>query len=133
MRGRQRIAFFCSEYIYTFLDKYGITPFNEVTSSDHRGLFLDLKLKTFLKTPTFPFLAIPSVPLNLQTPKVSSVTKKLRNYVTEHNIIKQAAVLPKELLNNNITHEDYNSINELNELLTKGMIKAEKMITKYGP
>ena len=76
MRGRQRIAFFCSEYIYTFLDKYGITPFNEVTSSDHRGLFLDLKLKAFLKTPTFPFLAIPSVPLNLQTPKVSSVTKK---------------------------------------------------------
>ena len=31
------------------MDKSGITPFNEITSFDHRGLFLDLRLKAFLK------------------------------------------------------------------------------------
>ena len=37
IRGRKRIKFLlCSEHIYTFIDKCGINPFNEIISSDHR-------------------------------------------------------------------------------------------------
>ena len=37
IRGRKRIDFLlCSEHIYTFIDKRSISPFNELTSSDHR-------------------------------------------------------------------------------------------------
>ena len=51
IRGRHRIDFLLStEYIFTFIDRSGITPFNEVTTSDHRGKFIDLCLKDFLKS-----------------------------------------------------------------------------------
>ena len=57
IRGRKRIEFLlCSEHIYTFIDKSGITPFNEITSFDHRGFFLDLRLKAFLKK---SYIALP--------------------------------------------------------------------------
>ena len=57
IRGRKHIEFLlCSEHIYTFIDKSGITPFNEIISSDHRGFFLDLRLKAFLKN---SYVALP--------------------------------------------------------------------------
>ena len=74
-----RIEFlFYFEYIFIFLDKYSISPFNEVISLDHRGLFLDLRLKYFLK-------------------------KNLHNYVEQNLIIEKTNELHKKLMNNNIT------------------------------
>ena len=50
IRGRKRIKFLlCSEHIYTFIDKSGINPFNEIISSDHRWFFIDFRLKFFPK------------------------------------------------------------------------------------
>ena len=50
IRGRHRINFLLStEYISTFIDRSGITPFNEVTTFDHRGKCIDLRLIDFLK------------------------------------------------------------------------------------
>ena len=38
LRGCHRIDFFlATKYISTFIDRSGITSFNEVTTSDHRG------------------------------------------------------------------------------------------------
>lgn len=39
---------------------------------------------------------------------------------------------PSEEILNNINRQDYNSINEFDEILTKCMIKVENMITNYG-
>ena len=50
IRERKRIYFLLySKHIYTFIDKSGITPFNELASSDHKGLLIDLRLQAFLK------------------------------------------------------------------------------------
>ena len=50
IRGRHRIDyFFCADYISSFIDRCGIASFNEVTSFDHRGVFIDLRLQDFLK------------------------------------------------------------------------------------
>ena len=47
--------------------------------------------------------------------------------------MEQAAELQKKLINNSITSTDHIIINKLDALLTKGMIKIERMIKKCGP
>ena len=48
--GRHRIDFFlATEYISTFIDRSGITSFDKVITSDHRGKFIDLRPRDFLK------------------------------------------------------------------------------------
>ena len=75
IRGRKRIDFlFYSKHIYTFIDKSGITPFNKITTSDHRGLFLDLRLKSFLKK---SYIALPD---HSSQPLQSSNTNNVINY-----------------------------------------------------
>ena len=50
LRGRHRIDFFlATKYISTFIDRSGITSFNEATTSDHCRKFVDLRLRDFLK------------------------------------------------------------------------------------
>ena len=50
IRGRHRIDyFFCIDQISSFIDRSVIPSFNEITSSDHRGIFLDLRLQDFPK------------------------------------------------------------------------------------
>ena len=71
IKGRKWIEFLlCSEYIYTFIDKNGITPFNEITSFDHRWLFIDLRFKKpSSKTHTLHYPIILHSLSNIPTPK----------------------------------------------------------------
>ena len=54
LRGRHRIDyFFYTDYTTSFIDISGITSFNEATSSNHQGIFIDLRLKEYSsRTPT---------------------------------------------------------------------------------
>ena len=98
IRWRKRIDFlFYSEHISTFIDKSDITPFNETTSSDHRGSFLDLRLQAFLK---HFYIALPdhsSQPLqSSNTNNVINYKRHLKNYVVTHRIIEQGTKLQKD-------------------------------------
>ena len=132
----QNTFLFCSEhiYIYIFIDKIGITPFNEITPSDHRGSFLDLRLKSFLKK---SYIALPdhsSRPLqSSNTNNVINYKRHLKYYVVNHRIIEHADELQKKLINNSITSTDRIINNKLDVLLTKGMIKAERVIKNTVP
>ena len=59
--------------------------------------------------------------------------RHLQHFVVNHQIIEQATEIQKKLVKQSITSKDHITINKLDALLTKGMIKAERMITKYGP
>ena len=135
IRGRKRIEFLlCSEHIYTFIDKSGITPFNEITTSDYRGFFLDLRLKAFLKNSYITLPDHSSRPLqSSNTKNVLNYKRHLQRFVVNHQILEQATKIQKKLVNKSITSKDHITINKLDALLTKGMIKAERMMTKYGP
>ena len=95
--GSKRIYFiFCSDYLSIFLDKYSITPFNEVISSDYRGLFLDLILTSFLKN---SYISLPDHTLHsLKSSNAQSMInykRHLRAYVDKYKIIEQATTLHK--------------------------------------
>ena len=48
--GISRIDYaFCTPHIEKFIIRCGITPFDLFTSSDHRGLYLDVHLLSYLK------------------------------------------------------------------------------------
>ena len=59
--------------------------------------------------------------------------RHLQRFVVNHQIIEQATEIKKKLVNKSITSKDHITINKLDALLIKGMIKAERMKTKYGP
>ena len=109
LRCSKRIDFnFCSKHISIFIDKSGITPFNEITSSDYRGLFLDLRVTSFLNN---SYIALPnhsSRPLkSSNTQSVINYKRNLRHYVVTHKITEQAADLQKQIINNNISSNDH--------------------------
>ena len=132
--GSKRIYFiFCSDYLSTFLDKYGITPFNEVISPDYRGLFLDLILTSFLKN---SYISLPDHTLHSlkssNTQSVINYKRHIRAYVDKYKMIEQATAIHKKIVKKYFSN-DYNNINKPDVLLTTGMIKAERMIKKYYP
>ena len=98
IRGRRRIeSLLCSEHIYTFIDKSGITSFNELTSFDHRGLFIDLRLQDFLKNSHIALTDHSSRPLqSSNTKNVIKYKRHLQDYVVTHPIIEQAIDLKKK-------------------------------------
>ena len=132
--GHKLIYFlFCSEYIITFLHKCGITSFNEVTSSDHRELFLELHLTSILKKSYIFLLDHTSRSLkSSNTKSVINYKKHLRTYVDRNIIIEQATELQNKIINSNISPNDHNDINKLDVPLTTGMINVKRMIKKHG-
>ena len=65
LRGHHRIDYyFCTQYISLFIGKSGITSFNEITTSDNRGIFLNIRRWDFLKTHILPSLTLPPARFN---------------------------------------------------------------------
>lgn len=49
-RDSQTIDFcFCTPHVEEFIFRCGITPFDLLTSSDHRGIYLDINILAYLK------------------------------------------------------------------------------------
>ena len=52
LRGSKRIDYIlCTEHISQYISSSGIIPFDFVTTTDHRALFIDIYLNKCIKTP----------------------------------------------------------------------------------
>ena len=50
IRGRKQIEFSLgTDFLNKFLEKCGITTFDDITLSNHHGIFIDIHLQEFLK------------------------------------------------------------------------------------
>jgi len=48
--GNECIYFvYISQKVFTSINRFGITPFNDFQKSDHRGIYVDLKLDDILQ------------------------------------------------------------------------------------
>ena len=56
----------------------------------------------------------------------------LKAIVTKKIVLEKATLLQAKLNTNSITSNDFKQINELDALLTSGMLKAERMIVGAG-
>ena len=127
-RGADRIDFvLCTQLINDFITKCGITPFDQISQSDHRGIYLDIQVKSFLQEDIVS-LALTSRILSIKSPDhVSTYKTELQKFIKANNIVKS---------NNNINIKikikktlqpiDMIMINALDNTITKGMLQAEK-------
>ena len=130
--GSHRIDFFlATKYISTFIDRSGITSFNEVTTSDHRGKFINLHLRDFLKNSYASISNASSRTLqSTNTKNVVKYKQHLKHIVINKLVIEKAKIIQVKLITNSITPNDFTKINELDNLLTSGMLKVERMIVR---
>ena len=60
------------------------------------------------------------------------VKQHLKSILNNKSVLEKAKLLQTKLTTNSIIPNDFHQINELNEMLTSGMLKAERMVTRYG-
>ena len=126
-RGTKRIDFI---FIFPKISKYlracGVTPFHQVSPSDHRGSFIDIDLITYLQN-KFHYIIDASSRL-LQSNDIKRVTQykqHLQAFVKKHNIIEQIDKIRDLITNNTLTINDMPKIDELDNLITTGTLDAE--------
>ena len=134
LRGRHRIDFFlATKYISTFIDRSGVTSFNEVTTSDHRGKIIDLRLRDYLKNSYASISNASSRTLQSKNTKnVVKYKQHLQNIVSNKLVVEKAKLLQEKLNTNSITSNDFKQINDLDNILTLEMLKIERMIIRDG-
>ena len=115
-----------SSRILKFIDSYGINHFNEIFSPNHHVPFFIIHLTTFLKNSNI-FLS-DYYSRVLQSTHASSIINYKhysKKYIIKHEIFEIANCITKKLIEIIITTSDYETINDFDKTLTRGMLKAE--------
>ena len=103
-RGSSRIDYaFCTPHIEKFIIRCGITPFDFFTSSDHRGLYLNINIFSYLKdsstTPPTPESRL----LVSTNPKATNQYKKdLMQLFLQHNVLKNITIIQTKIENSSL-------------------------------
>ena len=132
IRGKDRIYFlFCTLTIVAFVTARVITTYDEIAPSDHRGEFQDIKLQKFLAN---SFQEVTDhTSRKLQTRDSAGViTYKvhLMDFTTTNKIFDRIDAIKSKLVKDTLRIEDMTEINDLDTLITKGMIASENKIRK---
>ena len=127
--GSNIIAFlFCTPSIEKFIFRIGILPIHEISPSNHRGYILDVYLLAFLNDLDH----IPSSNtrlLSTQSPDSSLIYKtNLSKYILKHNIINQVNTIQDKIESKTLNSSDQQYLNEIDQLITKGMLFSEYKI-----
>ena len=130
LRGSDRIDFIlCSLAILTTVLRCGLIEFNNITSSDHCGFFLDLSRDVLLKGKATTIPSPFEHQLQLKSPKsVRKYKDYLQKQVIKNNIEKQIEQLLIMGKQRKLTQEEETDLNRIYQLITKIMLKAEKSI-----
>ena len=115
-----------SSRILKFIYSYGITHFNKIFSPNHHVPSFIIHLTTFLKNSNI-FLS-DYYSRVLQSTHASSIINYKhysKKYIIKHEIFERANCITKKSIETNITTSDYETINNFDKTLTRGMLKAE--------
>lgn len=106
-----------------------MTTYDEISSSDHRGKFLDIQMRKFLAN---SFLEVTDHTSRKLRETVGFVTYKqhLMNFTTTNKIFDRTNNFNDKLSKDKLTPDDIKEINDLDELITKEMLASEDKIRK---
>ena len=130
IREKDRIYFiFCTLNITAFITACGITSYDVVAPSDYQGEFLDIKLQQFLAN-SFQEVTYHTSRKIQTRDSVGVITYKehLREFTTTHHIFDRINNLKHKLSKRQLKIDDMIEINDLNDLITKGMIASKNKI-----
>ena len=132
IRGKDRLDFlFCTLTIASFVTASGITTYDEIAPSDHRGEFLDIQLQKFLANSFQEVTDHTSRKLQTRdSAGVITYKEHLRDFTTTHKIFDRIDAIQCKLAKDILRLEDMKEINDLDTLITRGMIASESKISK---
>ena len=105
--------------------------YNEIAQSDHRGEFLDIKLQEFLANSFQEVTDHTSHKLQTRdSAGVVTYKEHLREFTTTHKIFDCIDAIKNKLEKDMLLIGDIKEINDLDALITKGMLASEKKIRK---
>ena len=121
--------FFCTPKLLKYIIHCGILPFDMVATADHRGAYLDIKLRKCLQDP-FQEHQEPIQRRHHSTFTKGVVKYKdyLYKYTINNNITNTIQSIKQIIINNTLLIEDMDIINDVDSKMTTGILKAEKQI-----
>ena len=106
-----------------------MTEFNDITTSDHCGFFLDLSRDVILKGKTTQIPSPFERQLKLNSPKsVRKCKHYLKQQINKYNIESQIETKLKISKQRKLTKEEEVNINRIDILITKIMLRVENKI-----
>ena len=126
LRGSDRTDLLsCSLAILTKVMRCGLTGFNDVTTSNHCGFFLDITRDVLLKGKATTISSPFERQLQSKSPKsVRKYKHYLQKQVIKNNIEKQIEQILLTSKQRKLTQEEERDLNRIDQLITKIMLKA---------
>ena len=114
-----------------FVTACGITSYDTVSPSDHRGEFLNIRLQQFLANSFQEVTDHTSRKLQTRdSAGVITYKEHLRDFTNTHHIFDRINNLKHKLTKEQLKIDDMKEINDLDYLITKGMIASENKTLK---
>jgi len=112
--------------------RLGVAPFSKMFSSDHRGVYIDVKLKHILDTPDIEFRQVHMRKLQASTPRrTNEYIKRVLEKWTQHNLEEKIRVLMET--HHDLSDEDLeNLLNRLDTQIGEILTYAEKKCTSVN-
>lgn len=132
IRGTDRIDFsFCTLTILDFITAYEITTYDQTSRSDHIGKFLDINIQNFVENSFIKMIDHTARKIKTrETTRVVTYNQYLMELTNQHRIFDRTNTLKDKIPKDALTHEDMEEINDLDELITNGMLALERKIKK---
>ena len=117
---------YCTTHLHSYIRATGFLPFDAICTSDHRALYFDIDLSQYLRNQItrnqHQTRGITSnIPKNVQAYK-SYVNKRL----DEPEIKNKIKYITKKFNKNELSHEDLEMVNQLDQEFAKIRIEAEQ-------
>ena len=113
---------FCTNETTKFIRLYGILPFDFITTSDHRGLYIDIDLSLFLKDPLHQFITNNERLIRTNNPKC--VTKHMQQY----DLFNRGQIVQNKINEHTISQLDIKELNAIDASITLGCLNAEQSL-----
>ena len=115
--------FACTRKIYKFITKCGIFPFCTITTSNHRGLYLDIDIMQCLRNSSIDLAKNNNRLLSSTHPKkVSKYKKVLIEYISARKATVKGNVIQNKINNKILKESDMKEINNIDITFTKGVL-----------
>ena len=119
---------FCLYNILKAVTSCGMTAFNEITVSDHCGLFIDIKKDVVLKDNIVEAISPFSRKLQSNSPKVIRHYKKqLEKQIERGNVEQRAKDIHTIATKRKLTSIEEKELNNIDEEITAILLRAEKV------
>ena len=116
---------YCSTYIHKYVKSQGFLPFDEICTSDHRALFIDIDISQYIKIQAKKLL-IRHRGISSDIPKnVKAYKEYIHERLQDETLQQQIHLITTKFNDNNLNDQDLVTLNQLDQAFEKIRLEAE--------